>query len=134
MQNAFSIFYAVFFGAILSAEIGSHVFRLDPTGSAPRAKTRGGYILRVLLLGVARIVYFAVAYPTLKPNLDSTYWKAAIQLFFAVLLCLPVFTFQQILYAVRPDANPEEITTSRKSAWFFTLLSGVTVIVILVLV
>ncbi|HZE70570.1 MAG TPA: hypothetical protein VE135_13735 [Pyrinomonadaceae bacterium] len=132
MQNAFSIFYAVLFGAMLSAEMSWNVFKYDPDGAAPAALTLGGYALRVLTLILGRAVFFAIAYPVLPSKLNERYVVAFLQVLCSLVLCLPVFGFQQLLYAIRPDANPRAIGSSKKFAWLSVIATAVVVIAVLV--
>ena len=50
MQNAFSVFYAVFFVAMLNAEIGWGLLKYDPNGPAPQAHSLWSYAVRIVFL------------------------------------------------------------------------------------
>jgi hypothetical protein len=134
MQNAFSLFYAVLFGAILSAEVGWKVFKYDPNGEEPAARTFPDYALRVVLLVILRAVFFAVVYPILSPTLNSNHWMATSQLLGCLLLCLPISASQQLLYLLKSDANPKNVSSSRSFASIFVVVSVVIVAVLLYLI
>ena len=131
MREVFAVLYAVFFGAMLNAEIGWRLFKYNPAGLRPEARTCGGYLLRILLLVLCRGGFFAIAYPLLSIDLADHYGIAALQLIWALFLCVPVLGFQQLLYGLQPSSNPAKSEFSGTFSLllvFISLVAGLTLL------
>lgn len=93
MRGAFSLFYAVLFGAILSAEIAWGVFKYDKN-KPEHAQSFKVFVLRVLFLICFRAGFFAILYPLLSSELDRNYWLAILQVLYSLALSVSIFGFQ----------------------------------------
>jgi hypothetical protein len=129
MRNLFSLFYAVLFGALLSAEIGSyHRLNLNATKTVPE------WASRVALLVVARALWFAWAYVTLPIDLSPRPSRAFTQVVLALLLCGPVIGFQHLSYLLVTPADfgtgPSALGPRSTAAWWTTALATVLMIMI----
>lgn len=93
LPDVFALFYTVFFGAFLSAEISSHHFKYEPLGKWPQ------WFCRVAWLTIARSIFFAVAFVVLRGRWLAPEWDGAlVQILLLLALCAPVFGFQQLSY------------------------------------
>ena len=125
MTNLFSIFYAVLFGAVLSAEIGSNHFHLRYLeGSSLTGKVLR-QVWRLAFLIVLRSFYFAWAYNVLSFCKGIEHGVPALVDTLASLgLCAPLFGIQQISYVIvgppltAPNTNPMIVTTRSDKVWW----------------
>jgi len=113
MRELFALFYAVMFGAHLSAEIGTYgLFNLQ-------ARATNEWMCRVFFLVVARSLFFAFVYVLLPEALSANVPTAILQVVTVLALCLPIIGFQHISYLMFKP-HQVKLTGPRSTAIWWT--------------
>lgn len=99
MKDIFLLFYAVLFGALLSAEICDDLFKV-PSPSTFVAWVAWAW--RIGWLVVARAVYFACASTQVSWVRADVPMPTAVLVGSALLLCSPILGIQQLSYGIIP--------------------------------
>jgi len=119
MKDIFILFYAVLFGALLSAEIGDDHFKV-PGPSTATAWVAWAW--RIGWLVIVRAGYFAFVYTRVSwlhsngPDFTTSTTTAAL------LLCSPILGFQQLSYGIIPHASfrPPRDSEKWRASWLVT--------------
>ena len=127
MRDVFALFYAVLFGSLLSAEIGTYAqFNLQAS------KSIWEWTCRVALLLVGRAMFFAWAYVSLPATFSPSRFTAFVQVIVLLGLCVPVIGFQHLSYLiVRPQyfqKVPSILGPKTTAGWW--IVSAATVLVV----
>ncbi len=132
IKDIFLLFYAVLFGALLSAEICDDLFKVP---SLATAVAWTAWAWRVGWLVIARAVYFACALTQLSWVRSDAPAPTALLVGSALLLCSPILGLQQLSYGIIPGRSfrPRRDNEKWRASWLVNGL-GFTFVVPAVLV